>query len=329
METISHEGKVFTKATVLAKKYRYTTDYIGQLCRAGKVESQLIGRAWFVTEESLNELKSKRYSSTRTPEIIINESVYSVKNPVKFVPRSITPVLSKTTHRSLLTEQHVEIHHEKNATTKIATYHQDLEVLEPIARAKEPQFKESKNGSKVEIKSEAPKNIPIILGEKAKHTLIFEPLPEVSLQGNLAIESLDDPDLYTDTKPVLAGEFNFTPESITKSNEIPKKLPVKLSNTRSVPIKNRPKSLTAPVVSSGLTVIPKNFITLKKVPNETPVTKVSFLAVPVCVAAAIFICVGLLSLSSFVESDGIEFRESLKFNLASVSDAVEKLPGSY
>ena len=115
METISHDGKVFTKATVLAKKFRYTTDYIGQLCRAGKVESQLIGRAWFVTEESLNELKSKRYSATRAPEIIINDSVFSVKNPLRSLPRSIAPVLSKTTYRNLRTEQHLEIHHEKIA----------------------------------------------------------------------------------------------------------------------------------------------------------------------------------------------------------------------
>ncbi len=329
METISHDGKVFTKATVLAKKYRYTTDYIGQLCRAGKVDSKLIGRAWFVTDESLQELKSNRYSSTRAPEIMINNSVYSVKSPTTTVPRSVKPVLSKTTHRSQIFEHHLEVHHERNAVTKVPTYHEDLEALKPVTIPK-VQVKVSLPEPEIIAKQVEPaKNIPILLGEKAKHTLIFEPLPEVSLQGTLDIESLDDPDLYTDTKPVSIGEINFTPESISKSAEIPKKLTVHLSNTKSVPVRKRLTQTIAPLPLAKLTLAPKKYIRVEKVLMEVPIKKVSFLAVPFCVAAAIFICVGLLSLSSFVESDGIEFRESIKFNLASVSDAVENLPKSY
>ena len=330
METISHDGTVFTKATVLAKKYRYTTDYIGQLCRAGKVESKLIGRAWFVSEEALLKHKTDRYSVTRLPEIIINSRLVSEKSPSLSVSRSILPVLSKTTHRSLPTEQHLVIHHDKNSSTRIATYHQDFGALEPTTHAKTLVTKIPKAITQV---AEVSKNIPIILGEKAKHTLTFEPLPEVSLQGNLAIQSLDDPDLFTDTMPVSVAEINFTPESVKKTAEIVTKLPVRLTKTTSVPIKHIPKKLTVPfVVPKQLgtpNVVLKHEIKVEKVLPAVPSTRVNFFTIPGFVLGAIILCVGLLSLSSFVESDGVEFRESLKFNLASVSAAVEKLPKSY
>jgi hypothetical protein len=38
--------------------FGYTSDYIGQLCRADKLECRMIGRSWFVTERSLIAHKS-------------------------------------------------------------------------------------------------------------------------------------------------------------------------------------------------------------------------------------------------------------------------------
>ncbi len=326
METISHEGKIFTKATVLAKKYRYTTDYIGQLCRGSKVESKLIGRAWFVTEDSLLKHKSDRYASARLPEILINESLVSDKILINSAPRSILPVLSKTTHRSLPREHHIAIHHEKKPTTQIATYHQDFGVLEPSTFLKKAS---SEIETKINITKEPSKNIPILLNENAKRSFSFEPLPEVSLQGNLLIQSLDDPDLFTDTKPVSVAEINFTPQTVVKAQSNAKKLPVLSAKPTSVPIKHKPVQPILPSLPSVGVVMSKKSIAIEKFPTAVSVTRVSFLAVPGFVVAAIFLCVGLLSLSSFVESDGLVTRESIKFNLAAVSEVVAKLPSSY
>lgn len=45
-------GKKYISAKRGAEITKYTNDYIGQLCRAGKVDSVKIGRNWYITEKS-------------------------------------------------------------------------------------------------------------------------------------------------------------------------------------------------------------------------------------------------------------------------------------
>ncbi len=61
MEILSIDGKSFVKASRLAKEFGYTSDYIGQLCRADKVDAQLVGRSWYVDRESLQSHKDGKY----------------------------------------------------------------------------------------------------------------------------------------------------------------------------------------------------------------------------------------------------------------------------
>lgn len=64
MERISTNGEIYVKASTIARELGYTADYVGQLCRGGKVDAQLIGRSWFVNERSIREHKQDRYRST-------------------------------------------------------------------------------------------------------------------------------------------------------------------------------------------------------------------------------------------------------------------------
>lgn len=64
MDEISLKGENYVKASVLGRKFGYTADYVGQLCRAGHVKATLVGRSWYVTEESLLEHKKGRYRSS-------------------------------------------------------------------------------------------------------------------------------------------------------------------------------------------------------------------------------------------------------------------------
>jgi hypothetical protein len=64
MEEISFKGENYVKASVLADKYGYTSDYVGQLCRSDQVKATLVGRSWYVSEESLLEHRKGRYRST-------------------------------------------------------------------------------------------------------------------------------------------------------------------------------------------------------------------------------------------------------------------------
>lgn len=64
MEEISVKGENYVKASVLAKKFGYTSDYVGQLCRSGQVKATLLGRSWYVNEESLLRHRKGRYRSS-------------------------------------------------------------------------------------------------------------------------------------------------------------------------------------------------------------------------------------------------------------------------
>lgn len=57
--------KKFISAGQSAKISGYTSDYIGQLCRAEKLDCVMLGRGWFVTEDSLFEHKRENGNGVR------------------------------------------------------------------------------------------------------------------------------------------------------------------------------------------------------------------------------------------------------------------------
>jgi|GEM_PF-4595367 len=52
------QGKNYISVKRASEISEYAADYIGQLCRASKLDCQRVGRAWFITEESLMNHKS-------------------------------------------------------------------------------------------------------------------------------------------------------------------------------------------------------------------------------------------------------------------------------
>lgn len=51
------DGKMFISSERAAKFGGYTKDYVGQLCRGGKLEARMVGRSWYVSIDSLVEHK--------------------------------------------------------------------------------------------------------------------------------------------------------------------------------------------------------------------------------------------------------------------------------
>lgn len=68
MDTVTHNGVEYVKAGVAAKRFKYTKDYIGQLCRAEKIDARMIGRSWYVNIDSLEQHKSTRYESVKNDQ---------------------------------------------------------------------------------------------------------------------------------------------------------------------------------------------------------------------------------------------------------------------
>lgn len=63
MKEIVVNGKKFISTKRAAEITGYTTDYVGQLARSGKVVAQLVGRNWYVDEESIKQHKFGALSS--------------------------------------------------------------------------------------------------------------------------------------------------------------------------------------------------------------------------------------------------------------------------
>lgn len=61
---IELDGIIYIPVKVAAALTSYTSDYIGQLCRAGKVEATRIGRAWYVSENSIINHKEMQIVGT-------------------------------------------------------------------------------------------------------------------------------------------------------------------------------------------------------------------------------------------------------------------------
>lgn len=59
------DGKKYISASRASKLCGYNSDYIGQLCRKGALDCKMVGRSWFVEEESLKNHKVVASSTPR------------------------------------------------------------------------------------------------------------------------------------------------------------------------------------------------------------------------------------------------------------------------
>jgi|GEM_PF-2777054 len=62
------DGKKYVSSGRAAQLIGYTKDYVGQLARAGKVECQMIGRSWYVSEDSIQKHKLNVHYTLKNPK---------------------------------------------------------------------------------------------------------------------------------------------------------------------------------------------------------------------------------------------------------------------
>lgn len=55
MDELTIDGKTYLSSKKAAAVTGYAKDYVGQLCREGRVEAKLVGRSWYVYEPSIRE----------------------------------------------------------------------------------------------------------------------------------------------------------------------------------------------------------------------------------------------------------------------------------
>lgn len=91
-QSIILEGEKFISSKQAALLTDYAPDYIGQMCRLGKLRSKMIGRTWYVSEKSLLEHKAESDTKRKHHE---NEKTLPTETVTK-VQHVISPTIDVT-----------------------------------------------------------------------------------------------------------------------------------------------------------------------------------------------------------------------------------------
>jgi hypothetical protein len=114
MDELVVDGEKYISSKRAARLSGYTKDYIGQLCRAGKIPSKMVGRSWYVKEDSLKEHR-KEYQG----EPVVDPSLWEESHAGATFKGfgGIEPPLPKPR----LTEEHIKISYEPDPRPLIPT----------------------------------------------------------------------------------------------------------------------------------------------------------------------------------------------------------------
>ncbi len=95
MDELTIDGKIYVSSKRAAAITGYAKDYIGQLCREGRVEAKLVGRSWYVYEPSLK--KHRFNDEEEQPEVPKAETAWGSLPTEEPIPAPSSPELSENT----------------------------------------------------------------------------------------------------------------------------------------------------------------------------------------------------------------------------------------
>ena len=222
MEVVIFEGKEYTKASVLAARFRYTPDYLGQLCRGKKVDARLVGRAWYISLDSLNHHREGRYKS-----VIVKSKDKAYGVPIKTEESLVSKIpsknyLSRIDVEPILKKKTVAIFKNKNGNLTEFPVKYEADDYSLIPRVNKNSV--SKNVVITQADAEKLK----VHKQEAAHTMFkAEPLPEVYMKGKISVAGLEEateslsevissPSEVSKIEPEIKSERKFLPQKPLK-----------------------------------------------------------------------------------------------------------------
>jgi len=179
VQKISFGNREYVKASEAAKRFKYTQDYVGQLCRSDKVDARLVGRVWYVNLDSITEYrKTKHATQKNTPKKSSN-----AKTKAKRL--SVEPVVRAKTARKL---QEVFPREAVRTIRHLsASYSRDKSANIPVLQ------RDSKQSVSIrpEVERITPNKPKVIIKVRpnTKKSTIFqsEKIPEITLKSKLKV----------------------------------------------------------------------------------------------------------------------------------------------
>jgi len=178
------DGVSYEKASVIAKRFKYTADYVGQLCRGRKVDARLVGRTWYVNPDSLEKYQFKK---NRPNEKVLKNNIILSESRL-----NVEPVIGKNTSRSLRFASHQSV-------TSVSPLHYDVDENDLYPRV---------SRDKVLTPTVLPVTISDAKGIRVHNSgkitrFKASQLPEVSLQGKIIVQTVStETEIETESAPL-------------------------------------------------------------------------------------------------------------------------------
>jgi len=186
MQRISLGDREYVKASEAAKKFKYTQDYVGQLCRSDKVDVRLVGRVWYVNLESITEYRKTKHATQKNNAKNVATSSVSAKRS------KVEPVLRPKTVRTLNLNPLSRVAVTKPLT---ASYSNDKVSLIPVLHGKNSKTAETAAGNTAPSKK-APKKIMIKVRPQTKKPTHYaaDKIPDIALKSSLSVKDITEKD---------------------------------------------------------------------------------------------------------------------------------------
>lgn len=207
MDSVEFNGVTYVKASVAAKSFRYTSDYIGQLCRAKKVDARLVGRTWFVNPDSLKEHKQNKFKTSAEEA---SHPVSNTPSEIKVARTAVHPVVNT---RAVRVIKDTTSNNSRTRALKVS-YDRDEESLLPKLTKKHVRPPKT-------IRIELVNAKKVKISDSKKNTTAFhaDELPDIALSGNLKITTYPEQE---HTEDISDSDNNIKNKAISPEQDFKK-----------------------------------------------------------------------------------------------------------
>lgn len=130
MDELEISGKRYLSTRRAAKEHKYTSDYVGQLIRGGKVVGKKVGRSWYVSEESLNAyLSGEQGAPTPIAKVTVVEPMAEESKPAPVVEPVAEVIVVQKESPAVEVEEQKE---EEKIETVIIEKIPEEKIFEPV-----------------------------------------------------------------------------------------------------------------------------------------------------------------------------------------------------
>lgn len=202
------EGKKYISSKRASEISDYTSDYIGQLCRGGKLECKMVGRTWFVTEESLHLHKASVVQLEASRNRIQN--IYGGK--------SAAPAASTVTTSAVAAKIEEKVEEKKEIVEVPAlTYMADDRPLMPELKVREvaATTETATTGEPAKtIDQIVDEVMPVVNVSPIEDAVIAQTIDQTSLQTSAQTPSASDVNYREFLKTLVPGKYQHLVRSV-------------------------------------------------------------------------------------------------------------------